>query len=454
MPLHSDQAILAATPSSDVPHPGGLLQPVERSPEFISAHQTLSGPALNSEKQTRLAALNFVCGSRPDAWSILQSLSLRQWLRLLCWLDYSGLALYFFDQMRETRQLGTLPGPITAGLERRLHENTQRTAAMLAESVEIQTQFQRSGVRYAVQKGLSLWPNSVPRPELRLQFDLDYLVSPGDLARARGILDHKGYRLYENIGREWAFKRNEKPGFGFKDLYRDTGSFRVELHADAPAAAPRLDRIEWRKLRGFTMPVLAPVDLFLAEGLHACKHVCAEFVRSAYLVEFRRHALFRRGDDAFWRALERRGVENARAPIGLGVTTLLITLVTGEFAPQALTCWTADRVPPAVRLWLELYAHRVVLGSYPGSKFHLLLERKLGDSCPLPQRTLRESMIPLRVPRPVIHASPNEALTVRARRYWMLLEYILLRLRFHLVEGLRFARELRRWRRVVHQIAP
>src|SRR5208282_2099112 len=207
-------------------------------------------------KLIRHAALKLLCGPAPQSWTMLESLSLVQWHRLLRWLDFSGLALYFYDHVAESGRLAMLPDPIAEGLERRLRENTQRTAAMLAESVEIQVEFQRKGIRYAVQKGLSLWPNSVPRPELRLQFDLDYLVSPADVAKAQSILGQRGYRLYENAGREWAFKRNERPGFDRKDLYRDTGSFRVELHTDVPTAAPRLDRIEWRELYGFTMPVL------------------------------------------------------------------------------------------------------------------------------------------------------------------------------------------------------
>ena len=52
------------------------------------------------------------------------------------------------------------------------------------------------------------------------------------------------------------------------------------------------------------------------------------------------------------------------------------------------------------------------------------------------------------LPPTVIRAFPNETLSVRIRRYYMQLELILTRLRFHVVEGIRFAVESRRWRRI------
>jgi len=56
--------------------------------------------------------------------------------------------------------------------------------------------------------------------------------------------------------------------------------------------------------------------------------------------------------------------------------------------------------------------------------------------------------LPLRLPPPVIRAFPNEALPFRIRRHFMHLQLIFERLRFHIVEGFRFALESRRWRRM------
>ena len=55
----------------------------------------------------------------------------------------------------------------------------------------------------------------------------------------------------------------------------------------------------------------------------------------------------------------------------------LIEDVMGDFAPEALASWTVNVLPERLRLWVRTYGNRVVLGSYPGSKLHLLLQQEL-----------------------------------------------------------------------------
>ncbi len=83
------------------------------------------------------------------------------------------------------------------------------------------------------------------------------------------------------------------------------------------------------------MPVLSPVDLFLGQGLHAYKHVCSEFSRTAHLLEFRRHVLTRRNDETFWQELRIAVNGDPVTCLRLGVVALLITHVMDEFAPDA-----------------------------------------------------------------------------------------------------------------------
>jgi len=206
--------------------------------------------------------------------------------------------------------------------------------------------------------------------------------------------------------------------------------------------------LEWRELHGMSMPLLSPVDLLLGQGLHAFKHICGESSRAAHLLEFRCHALNRRHDKAFWRELQVAAKDDPRACLGLGVVILLITRVMGDFAPQAFTMWTVDSLSRPVRLWVEMYGQRVALGSYPGNKLYLLLQKELQCAGIPEKRSLRRALLPLRLPPPVIRAFPNEALPFRVRRYSMHLQFILGRLRFHIVEGFRFALESRRWRRM------
>jgi Uncharacterised nucleotidyltransferase len=391
----------------------------------------------------------------------LQNLSTDQWQRLLCWLDYSGLALYFFDRIAELQLEDLLPEPVFARLQQNLIDNTKRTHSMIAESIAIQQQFQATSLRYAALKGLSFWPSSVPKPELRSQFDMDFLVAKKDIQAARKILERQGYRLYGASGRSLEFKRNEFPGISRKQMYKDTGSWAVELHVEpiASSSSSQLERLEWRELGGFRMPVLSPIDLFLGQGLHVYKHICSEFSRAAHLLEFRRHVLFHRDDASFWNALQSEALENPRSSVGLGVVTHLIAQVMGEFAPESefapefLTSWTVDRLPRSVQLWVETYGHQTVLGSFPGSKLYLLLQREVEASGLSSKRTVRQSLIPSGLPPPVIRASPNETFSFRLGRYRMQLSLIFGRLRFHLVEGGRFVWESHHWRRKLNQAA-
>lgn len=406
---------------------------------------------LRGDQLTREAVLLTFCDPLSEQCSRLLTLSNSEWARLKHWLDISGLALYFFNRLNELNISDLLPPALFTRLHENLIDNTARTHGMISESIGIQQEFQMAGLSYAVLKGLSFWPSSVPKPELRSQFDLDFLVADQSASKAREILSGRGYRLYAISGRSWEFKLNERPGFSLRDIYKDLRSYAVELHiqpGDQASSSP-LDRLEWRRLHGMNMPVLSPVDLLLGQGLHVFKHVCGEFSRAAHLLEFRRHVLSHRNDNDFWDELQWSAREHPRASVALGVVTLLITQVMGDFAPEALTRWTVCTLSRSVRLWIEMYGHRAVLGAYPGTKMYLLLQRELATVGVPAKRPLRQALIPLRLPPPEIRPFENEALPVRLGRYRMQLQLILLRLRFHAVEGLRFLFESYRWRRLV-----
>jgi len=411
---------------------------------------------MSEEKLIREAVLRTLCDPPLEQWSRLYNLTEKQWQKLLYWMDISGLGLYFLDRMVELRRCDVLPRTVLAQLQRNLRDNMARTNGMIAESVVIQREFQKSCLVYAILKGFSLFPNSVSKLELRHQFDLDFLVAEKSVLEAKKILERQGYRLYAISGRSWEFKKNETPGVSIKDLYKDLPGRSVELHVEAEIQGrpSLLERIEEREFHGIVMPVLSPADLLLGQGMHAYKHICSEFSRAAHLLEFRRHVLLRRDDESFWAEFRARAEEDPQTYLGLGVVTLLITHVMGDFAPAALTSWTVESLPLATRLWVKLYGRHVALGSFPGSKLYLLLQREL-ESAGIPaKRSLRQSLLPRRLPPLIIRRSENETLGVRILRYRMQLHFILLRLRFHLVEGIRYTWESYRWRKYMDRYTP
>ena len=415
----------------------------------------ISHPRLSSDEQIRRLVLLAFHDPIPDECARLRTLSRGQWKRSLHWLDTSGLALYFLDRLFASEHLDWLPEHVLARLEENLADNMQRSDAMFAECVLIQQQFKEAGISYAVLKGFSLWPSAVPAPELRSQLDLDFLLAEKHILKAQQIVESNGYQLRAVSGRSWEFKTPHSPSLSIKDLYKNHPGRSVELHVEAvlPGGSALLDSVETRTLKGFPMPVLPPVDLFLGVALHFHKHVCSAAFRCAHMIEFRKLVLSHRNDIAFWNCVRARAEDNTRQRLALGIVTLLATHAIGDFAPDALTSWTVDRLPPAIRVWVETHGLRCALASFPGNKLYLLLQRELEAEGIVPRTTLQRALLPSRLPPRLACTSPNAPLVLRVQHAWKQLLYIFLRLQFHVFGGLRYAWEAHRWQRQFHQIS-
>jgi len=392
----------------------------------------------------------FFCDPVPDVCSHLLELSPGDWQSLKRWLDFSGLALYFLDRAVELKLGNLLPAEVFTQLNLNMIDNAERTRQMLAESAEIVRGFRRKGVTFAVLKGISLWPRAVPKPDLRSQFDLDYLVAEVDVPTARGVLERFGYRLYAKRGRSSEFKKNERPGVSLKDIYKHFDSYAVEIHAEphSPAESSLFNRLEGREIEGITMPSLGRVDLFLGQALHVFKHLCGEFTRASLVLELRRHILTYRDDERFWTELQLRASTNRRSTIGLATALYLTEHLMGTTVPDSVYSWSKDNLPDRIRHWVRTYGHRVVLGNHPGTKLYLLLQHELTRNGIGGQRAARSALLPSQLPPMVIRPLTNENYLVRFRRYRMQFGIVLGRMRFHVIEGFRYIIEARRWRRL------
>lgn len=410
----------------------------------------------SGEQRIHEAVLSSFSDQVPNQINLLLQLSPTKWKRLLHWLDINGLALYFLDRFDQLELLDALPKLIVEGLQRRMKDNTQRTCGMVDESVAIQFEFQKAALSYAVMKGISLSPWSVPRPELRHQFDLDYLLAEQNASEARRILERRGYRLFAVSGQTLEFKINETPNVSMKDLYKDLSYRSVELHLESGTAAgqvSRLDRVWYREIQGITMPVFSPVDLFLGQAMHAFKDVCSAFCRAAHLLEFYRHVLVRREDDAFWHELRARTADDRKTCFAIGVLTYLITSIMGNFAPEALTAWTVEVLPLPMLLWVDWYGRRTTFGKHPGTKFYLILQKEFEVAGVSTKRATKKSLLPTRLPPAVVRAAADETFLTCIVRHRVQIRFIFSRIRFHLVEGLRYAIESYRWRRRLDRLS-
>lgn len=396
----------------------------------------------------RAAILRSFADPFPEACIGLRYLPSAEWPKLLRWLDTSGLALYFLDRLKNLKLTDVLPSAVLVRLEKNATQNAIRARSMATESCSIQRGFQSENLSYAVLKGFSLYPFSVPSPELRSQLDLDFLVSEASAPAARKILEEHGYRLHAISGRSWEFKTEGLPNGSIADLYKVSALRSVELHLeyDRPGDSSLIARAEWRSLQGISMPVLAGPDLFLGQARHLFKHVHSECWRTSHLLELHRHMLSRRHDAEFWHRVRTTAGNDTRTVIALGVSALLIVRILCGELPDGFAGWTIDHLPSGVRRWVESHGCDSAFADHPGSKLYLLLQRELEFAGVPRNRPLRRSLVPLRLPPSISLAPANESFTASLQRHRVQLRFIRFRLRFHIVQGLRYFWESFRWR--------
>jgi hypothetical protein len=405
-------------------------------------------------RSERLKQVVFACFDRPasEVESELNQFTLRDWQRILYWLDSSGLALYLLDQLRQLNLTSSIPGSMLQRFEKDISENRARAAHLFREASEISREMTRQGVSFALLKGITLTPVPVSDLALRWQSNLDFVVEASAAKAAAEILVDFGYSLHAVRGATLEFKAGEISKPDICDAYRVGSQRAVELHLLAAAPdrdGPRSDqliRAQLRSFNGVMIPALSPADILVQQALHLFKHLCGEHMRASWVLEFQRHVQARYHDAAFWREVEAIAAEDSRAEIALGVSVLLATLAFGDFAPDSLKRRTVDRLPPTVRRWIEEYGMKVMFANSPGNKLCLILRQQLAQSQEV-RSEVRRLIFPTRLPPSVTHGEPGQPLLVRLRRYRVGIGHLYTRACFQVREGIRYAIECARWPR-------
>ena len=394
--------------------------------------------------------------------ALLGEFTERDWQRTMRWLDLSGLALYFLDRLISLGVQNYIPDSIFRRLQQNLADNRERSSALFQETVSIAAALKRANASFALLKGITLTPESVPDISLRCQMDIDILIRNSDAIAARDILVDFGYALDSIKGQEWSFTAGLERTMKMDTLYKVRPQRMVELHllpaTDHDGAAfpeDRLTRARSRFFQGSELPVLSPPDLFVQQALHIFNHLCSEHTRAQWLLEFWRHVLARRDDAAFWNDVESVARNEPRADVAVGAVTLLATLLFGEFAPRKLTRWSLDRLPRPVQLWIETYGRRVLLTDSPSSKLYTLLRQQLTTERHSQQASGWRLLLPLHWwPVRITHGPANERLPARLIRYRFEVGHALRRLKFHLRTSIPYAIECMRWRRILADRKP
>jgi hypothetical protein len=260
-----------------------------------------------------------------------------------------------------------------------------------------------------------------------------------------------GYHLTAVSGSTLEFKAGPSGTSSLKTLYQVRLERAVDVQliagSDTASKPDRLTRTQLRSIRGHKIPALSPADIFVLQGQHLFKHICSEHIRGSWLLEYWRHVCARRNDAAFWNDVQLIAAQEPGSDIAIGATALLASLLFGPFAPEELTRWSMDRLPPAVCLWIQLYGRRVLMSDAPFSKLYLLLRKELNPNSPEDYVARRRLIFPFHRPPRITRATGGEGAWTRLRRYKRETQFVIQRLRFHVAEGVGLAIESLRWQR-------
>ncbi|UWZ82265.1 nucleotidyltransferase family protein [Occallatibacter riparius] len=371
-----------------------------------------------------------------------------EWQAAMWWLDISGLALYLLDLLHSTGAIFTVPESVRTALEDRAARNRARTRALMKEASALAGWFDASGVRYALLKGFSLTPDSVSDPALRWQTDLDLLVARSHAKAAQHFIARLGYTLHEGEGTpSLSFKAGVAGKPDIAKIYSVHSQRTIEVHI-ADDDSPLLGRRDVRFLPDLRCSVLSGPDILVKQGTHLLKHLCAEFTKLSWVLEFRRHVEAREGDLDFWNDVKAIASGTPNADLGLMVALWLSETMFGPMTAKAIKHWGGAGLPAGVRAWLTLYAQRMLFSDAIANKYYALLQKQVATS-PAAARSIRSMYFPLHVPWRIMEPAPNETARERLQRYVVEAGNIFRRLRFHVVEGARMAIESLRLRRAV-----
>jgi hypothetical protein len=388
---------------------------------------------------------------REELTSHLDSFSLADWRSVLWWLDITGMAIYFFDRVKTAGAREVIPDQIMVTLEDRLQRNSIRIDALLKEASTLAAWFHGGGIPYALMKGISLTPESVPDPALRSQTDLDFMIPRRYAAQAVHYIRRLGYRLHATSGNTLEFRAGQACPPDLANIYSVHTQRALELHMldDRDGRASVLDRRVMRSFHGAHIVTFSPADIMVHQALHLLKHLCGEHTRLSWVFEFQRHLRARSNYPDFWAEVQLIARAEWNGDLAMGMALWIVEEMFGKTDWQIPRQWLVASSPPCVRLWMERYVRELFMSDAIGSKLYALLDIEI------PQRTgelhgkrkTYKILFPFYLPMAITQPKSQESFFERLKRNAVEVDYFLRRLHFHVVEGFRFSAECLRWKR-------
>ena len=386
----------------------------------------------------------------------------RDWKTSYRWLDDSGLVLYFLHRLTELQAENVLPACVRDRFKDNLEKNRLRVAEMAKEFGALTGGFEEAGVQYVAEKGFTLVPEYCSDAGLRLQLDLDFLVSRATVEQAQAVIRSIGYFQAEASGppdRPWeiGFRAGQlRRPTGNEDYYRPPDQRSVELHFDlwesdregVEEGSPEevFGRSVSRSWNGIPYRALGDEDALIQKALHTFKDIKGCWCRPSLFLEIASFLRNRSVDDTFWARFRDRVGDRAMLADSVNFTFSMALNLLGGTVPAG--GWTNQPPNPALSLWVQRYGSDWALADYPGSKLPLLLYPQFIQSRSLCRKALTTKLFPRRSPGLLAFTETPQPWSLGAarRRRWGILVG---RANYHGVELLRLCWHYPRWRRAL-----
>ena len=351
-----------------------------------------------------------------------------EWRELLAFADRTQLTLH----LRGTRGL---PSWLAEEIETRYIKNAERRRRLRAAYIEAADALGVAGIDFVMLKGFTHEVGEMagrrPAPQTRVQYDLDLLTLPCDVARARTVFERLGYAAHgaQSLSEEHLRPMLRPSNWSWRgDYYDPEMPIPIELHSSAWSA--ERDRVHpvgmeefWSRRRliqvnGLEIPAFDEADRLAFAALHVLRHILRHDARPAHVLELARFldacecgadALAR--DPTPWPGLSRTGASGAVR--GDRPTTFWdqwrnlhprelrdLQSVAFRFAHEWFGCTlpAATGHPKSVEAWFAHYAWSPVANLTGPNKdavwLHLALIASPWDRI----RVLCDRLVPLRLP--------------------------------------------------------
>jgi hypothetical protein len=319
----------------------------------------------------------------------------------------------------------------------------------------INKRFTAKEISYFNAKGFALVPISCHNPALRIQINLDFVMSANDAQLCQDALADLGYSLARYSEHVWEFEKGRSRSAYHTNICDVPSERSVKVYAVSPTntshrvAYQQLSHQRLRSWNGCTFPVASDADAFINQSLHIFGRICSEWTRLSWLIEYKSCVDFWRQDDTFLQDVLQKAKNSPDRVLAIGVALALIKVILGATIPSSLEEWTIRKLNASVRLWIQHYAEEALMADYPGTKRYCFLKPLLPQDRNVDGDERRTIQVPSFFSR-----AGNVPRKKRWRYPYMVCSdaYLkILKVQFHLRENLRNAASAGHWKELLSE---